>query len=954
MTIEADAFADSRAALIGVSAYEYAEFPPIRAARNSLEAMRAMLSEPALCGWPPDRITVISNPVSPVDVAVQLTDLAEAASGVFLLYYVGHGALSPRGELCLTMTSTRPDRAKVTGLAWETVADVMRASPARMRLVILDCCFAGQAIETLSSDPHLGLADITHVEGVCTLTATVRNRTAHVLPPGQQDDACTSFTGELLDLVRSGLPGKPARLTIGDIYPELRQRLVAKGLPAPNQRGTDTAHEFPFATNAVAGISPPVSDRSETSTYDPAETPVGGVVALPEYPDRDRAGNLVDQVLRVTYSMADVAEKMQILVQAAKLMNFVDPGRASRLLADVERVAYSVTDVYGKGKVLMQAAKLLESVDLGRASHLLTKAAEVLLSIPSETIRNSQLKDFTVALADSDPDQAERLAESITNKHDRELALWHIAEVLAGSDPDRAERLAQSITKKSVRAIALTHIVEVLAPSDPDRAERLAQSISDEPDETLSVPYSWRASALRHVASALAPSDPDRAWRLAESITDSSARESALAYIVRVLAGTDPDRAKRLALSLSDEPEKKTLPRESPQASAMASIACALADTEPDQAERIAQLITHTYRKEQTLARVVSVLAVSDSDRAWCLAQSITIDSCKDQALSRAANALADIDPDAAERFARAILTESDRARALARLARKLAVTDPDRAASLLTDEKHTIQGVFEITEKSCVNSADSSVAQALATVAQALATAGQSSIERAAESFSDEVSKILELAGTDPEQAERAAYSIGNQHAMALALRGIAGAIVIADPDRGTRLIADVERIESELRQLESAEQDLIAELFTRAERVAQAIKKEDDRDSALRSVAELLVVTDPGRSERLVMAIRNETSKISAFRSIAELLARTNPDEAARLAHSITYKYDKASALCGIARSLANIEPIQATRFLDDAERVAHSLTKDKLKATMLLEISNGWAGFSWDSAN
>ena len=141
---------------------------------------------------------------------------------------------------------------------------MLRTCPARARLVILDCCFAGQAIEALSGEGDPGLADIAHVEGVYTLTATTRNRTAHVPPPGQQDTACTSFTAELRDLIRSGIPGKPAWLTFSDIYPVLRQRLRAKVLPVPNQRGTDTAHQFPFTANAATRGGPDTHNaRSE-------------------------------------------------------------------------------------------------------------------------------------------------------------------------------------------------------------------------------------------------------------------------------------------------------------------------------------------------------------------------------------------------------------------------------------------------------------------------------------------------------------------------------------------------------------------------------------------------------------------------------------------------------------------------------------------------------------------
>ena len=131
MTADVVAPAESCAVLVGVSAYEYAEFPPVRAARNSLNAMRSLLSDPALCAWPPEKIVVIANPISATDLATSIADLAGSTTGVMLLYYVGHGVLSARGELCLTVTSTRPDRPKISGLPWDTVADVLRSCPAR-------------------------------------------------------------------------------------------------------------------------------------------------------------------------------------------------------------------------------------------------------------------------------------------------------------------------------------------------------------------------------------------------------------------------------------------------------------------------------------------------------------------------------------------------------------------------------------------------------------------------------------------------------------------------------------------------------------------------------------------------------------------------------------------------------------------------------------------------------
>ena len=252
MTADAGPPAGSHAVLIGVSEYEDAEFPPIRAARNSLQAMQSLLADPTLCGWPPELITVITGPISAAGLALSIADITETTTGVLLLYYVGHGVLSTRGELCLTVTSTRLNRPKITGLPWDTIAEELRTCPAPIRLVILDCCFAGQAIEALGADSGPGLADIAHVKGVYTLTATTRNQAAHVPPASQQDLACTSFTGELQALIRSGIPDKPSWLTFSDIFPELRQRLRANGLPNPCQRATETADQFPFTANVTA------------------------------------------------------------------------------------------------------------------------------------------------------------------------------------------------------------------------------------------------------------------------------------------------------------------------------------------------------------------------------------------------------------------------------------------------------------------------------------------------------------------------------------------------------------------------------------------------------------------------------------------------------------------------------------------------------------------------------
>ena len=78
-------------------------------------------------------------------------------------------------------------------------------------VVILDCCFAGRAINTLASyDAEDQAADLASVQGGCVLAAAARDELA--LAP--LNSVRTAFTGELVDYLDYGDPGGPQWLTL--------------------------------------------------------------------------------------------------------------------------------------------------------------------------------------------------------------------------------------------------------------------------------------------------------------------------------------------------------------------------------------------------------------------------------------------------------------------------------------------------------------------------------------------------------------------------------------------------------------------------------------------------------------------------------------------------------------------------------------------------------------------
>jgi hypothetical protein len=581
--------AGSSAVLIGVSAHEYAELPPIRAARSSLHAMRSLLADPVLCAWPPGQITVIANPISATDLTAQIADLAAATTGVLLLYYVGHGVLSARGDLCLTVTSTHPDRLEHSGLPWDTLADVLRGSPAHTRLSILDCCFAGQAT---GSGPSL-----THIEGGYSLAASTHEDSAHVPQLEQQDDACTSFTGELRDLITHGIPGRGPWLTFGDIYPVLRERLLAKGLPAPSQRGTGTAREFVFTANAavpgrprprvpagspgaravspqdVARAAVPPGDADAAfgedgvrviSAQNPAPAQPGQPEpgraepgrAEPAPPGRARYDHIVTEALRAAQSVPESNPKARALIAVARAVSSTDPDRAARLVADAYRVAESIGDPSQKAPALAAVAGPLAVSDADTGE-------TVAQSIPDVAWKASALAGVAGALVASDAKRADRLiadaencAQSIADADGKATALTAVTEALAVIDSDHAEQVAQSIPAADRKALALAALAQAVTPDDPDRASRL---IADAERIARPIPgASARAPALAEVAKALAAFDADGASRMvgdaersAHSIPGTDRKASAMAAVAAALAAVDPAHAERLARSIS-------------------------------------------------------------------------------------------------------------------------------------------------------------------------------------------------------------------------------------------------------------------------------------------------------------------------------------------------------------------------------------------------------------------
>ncbi|MEU4558723.1 Clp protease N-terminal domain-containing protein [Actinoplanes sp. NPDC023936] len=233
--------ADSAAILIGTAAYSDPRLPDLPSVAANLTDLRDVLTDPKHGAFAPERVHVFADP-GWADIP-RIAELAAEPLDTLLLYYAGHG-FSEDG-LYLGLSATKAAHIEVSSLPYTQIRRLIQRSPCRRCVVILDCCYAGTAIEFMAGDQPGGELDI---KGAYVLTATARTDKAHA-PEGARNSA---FTAALLRILRDGISGGGELIRIEALLPELTRELRAGGFPLPRQRATDTIGDLAIHRNPAA------------------------------------------------------------------------------------------------------------------------------------------------------------------------------------------------------------------------------------------------------------------------------------------------------------------------------------------------------------------------------------------------------------------------------------------------------------------------------------------------------------------------------------------------------------------------------------------------------------------------------------------------------------------------------------------------------------------------------
>ncbi|MBO0852114.1 MAG: hypothetical protein J2P20_21825, partial [Pseudonocardia sp.] len=233
-----------RVLLIGTGSHVAgSRLPDLPSVSTTVTDLAAAMRE--CCGAYAGRVCPIVDPADPPAFGEALAEAAEQAEEVLLVGYVGHGLLDSEGELYLATRATADlrDGLSFKALPYRTLRTVLSQTRARQVIVVLDCCFSGQAPDL----PFPAIVDVlaaTRPPGSYLLASAAPEESALALP-GQ---AHTAFTGELIRLLREGDPAGPPELTLDHLYHCLDRTLGAQGR-RPRRHAVGRAGDLVLASN---------------------------------------------------------------------------------------------------------------------------------------------------------------------------------------------------------------------------------------------------------------------------------------------------------------------------------------------------------------------------------------------------------------------------------------------------------------------------------------------------------------------------------------------------------------------------------------------------------------------------------------------------------------------------------------------------------------------------------
>ena len=286
------------ALLIGVGDYTHPRFAGLPATVRDAQALAAVLTDPARCGYLPANVKVITSPdATAANIRAALESLAQSTNSqsTVFLYFSGHGGRASesgtwRAYLC--PREADPDDLAHTAIPGDEFSTLLAAIPAGKLLVMLDACHAAGSAELKATDGTVvwkaGLPDdyyeaLSQGSGRVVIASSKEDQFSYVRPQGD----LSLFTYHLLQALR----GKAAvrgdgLIHVLDVFHYVNEAVQAdEPKQTPILKVKDLDLNFPIAFDRGGkgiGPTPAMADVVAIREHI-VHDPIAGAKALSEY-----------------------------------------------------------------------------------------------------------------------------------------------------------------------------------------------------------------------------------------------------------------------------------------------------------------------------------------------------------------------------------------------------------------------------------------------------------------------------------------------------------------------------------------------------------------------------------------------------------------------------------------------------------------------------------------------
>ncbi len=231
----------AQALVVGIAAYQQVRPLPAEV-RSDVEAIRAVLVDPLLCGYPPENVQVLlDGEATLAGLRAALVNLVQrgTATGTVFIYMSCHGGRietgAEAGEYLLPVDvdydAATGKIVASTALAGAELTRLVRSIPARRLVVVFDCCHAGGIGEPkVGAKPGFktglpeGYYDQLKTGRGRVVLASSRSTELSWILPGAGNSL---FTQHLVAGLRGGANGVGGVIRIFDLFDYVQPRVTA-------------------------------------------------------------------------------------------------------------------------------------------------------------------------------------------------------------------------------------------------------------------------------------------------------------------------------------------------------------------------------------------------------------------------------------------------------------------------------------------------------------------------------------------------------------------------------------------------------------------------------------------------------------------------------------------------------------------------------------------------------